>query len=182
MEEDLGQYDKNEEIFWASGACFLIRSKIFWKLEGFDNDFFAHQEEIDLCWRAHNLGYKTLAVGSSKVYHVGAATLPLSAKKVYLNHRNSLNMILKNVPNKNRTAILTYRLILDGAIGLFFFFKLKFSYTWAIIQAHFSFYKEFKYVKSKSNSLIKKDDYFFIKNILLEYYLKRKRYFTDLHK
>jgi len=182
LEEDLGQYDKNEEIFWASGACFLIRSKIFWKLEGFDNDFFAHQEEIDLCWRAHNLGYKTLAVGSSKVYHVGAATLPLSAKKVYLNHRNSLNMILKNVPNKNRTAILTYRLILDGAIGLFFFFKLKFSYTWAIIQAHFSFFKEFKYVKSKSNSLIKKDDYFFIKNILLEYYLKRKRYFTDLHK
>jgi hypothetical protein len=91
-------------------------------------------------------------------------------------------MILKNVPNKNRTTILTYRLILDGAIGLLFFFKFKFSYTWAIIQAHFSFYKEFKYVKSKSNSLIKKDDYFFIKNILFEYYLKRKRYFTDLHK
>ncbi len=182
LEEDLGQYDKNEEIFWASGACFLIRSQVFWELEGFDNDFFAHQEEIDLCWRAYNQGYKNLAVGSSKVYHIGGATLPLSAKKVYLNHKNSLNMILKNVPSKNRFTILAYRLILDGAIGLFFLFRLKISFTWAIIRAHFSFYKRFKSVKLKNNIQIKKDDYFFIKNILFEYYIKRTRYFTDLDK
>jgi hypothetical protein len=91
-------------------------------------------------------------------------------------------MILKNVPSKNRFTILAYRLILDGAIGLFFLFRLKISFTWAIIRAHFSFYKRFKSVKLKNNSQIKKDDYFFIKNILFEYYIKRSRYFTDLDK
>ncbi len=182
IEEDLGQYDKIKEVFWASGACFLIRSQVFWKLGGFDNRFFAHQEEIDLCWRAHNHGYKTLAIGDSKVHHIGGSTLPVSAKKIYLNHRNSLIMIVKNVPKKNRFSILFYRFILDGIIGLIFFFRLKFSYTWAIIRAHFSFYKMFEYLKINNNGQVKKDDYFFTKNILLEYFLKRKRYFTDLDK
>jgi len=182
IEEDDGQYDEIKEIFWASGACFLIRSKVFWRLGGFDNDFFAHQEEIDLCWRAHNLNYRVLAVGTSKVYHIGGSTLPISAKKTYLNHRNSLIMIVKNVPNKNLYSILFFRLILDGFIGLLFFLKLRFSFTWAIIRAHYAFFKIFKYVKKKNIDEIKRNDYFFVKNILLEYFLKRKRYFTDLNK
>ena len=91
-------------------------------------------------------------------------------------------MIVKNVPNKNLYSILFFRLILDGFIGLLFFLKLRFSFTWAIIRAHYAFFKIFKYVKKKNIDEIKRNDYFFVKNILLEYFLKRKRYFTDLNK
>ena len=171
------RYDEIKEIFWASGACFLIRSKVFWRLGGFDNDFFAHQEEIDLCWRAHNLNFRVLAVGTSKVYHIGGSTLPISAKKTYLNHRNSLIMIVKNVPNKNLYSILFFRLILDGFIGLLFSLKFKFSFAWAIIRAHYAFFKVFKYVKKKNIDEIKRNDYFFVENILLEYFFKKKTLF-----
>ena len=182
LEKDIGQYDKSKEVFWASGACFLIRSKVFWELGGFDSDFFAHQEEIDLCWRAYNKGYKTFAIGNSKVHHIGAATLPLSANKVFLNHRNSLYMIIKNVPKENKFFIIFYRLILDGFIFFNYLFRLKFSSALAIIRAHSAFYKTFKYMNQKNITFIKKRDYFYTKNVLSEYFFKRKRYFTDLNK
>ena len=144
VEKDNGQYDKTTEMFWASGACFLIRKNVFWELDGFDIDFFAHQEEIDLCWRALNQGYKVLAVGSSKVYHIGGGTLPPSPKKIYLNHRNSLLMLNKNLPVKKRVRIIITRLILDGFIGIYYILTLQLSKTLAIIKAHYSFYKSSK--------------------------------------
>jgi GT2 family glycosyltransferase len=99
VEFDNHQYDDEREIFWASGACFFIRKEIYRKLNGFDDDFFAHQEEIDLCWRAFNLGYKTKYTSKSVVYHVGGATLNEgNPKKTYLNFRNSLLMLVKNLP------------------------------------------------------------------------------------
>ncbi|MEM6686591.1 MAG: glycosyltransferase family 2 protein, partial [Bacteroidota bacterium] len=99
LEEDKGQYNTTEEIFWASGACFFIRKTVFEELGGFDEDFFAHQEEIDLCWRAFNLGYKAKYISESVVYHVGGATLDsTNPQKTYLNFRNSLCMLAKNLP------------------------------------------------------------------------------------
>src|SRR5690606_11997788 len=99
IEQDNGQYNDISDIFWASGACFFIRKDVFWKLGGFDEDFFAHQEEIDLCWRAFNQNYKLKVCGTSHVFHVGGATLKnTNPKKTFLNFRNSLWMMLKNLP------------------------------------------------------------------------------------
>ena len=100
LEKDEGQFNDTTEIFWASGACFFIRSQVYEQLGGFDEDYFAHQEEIDLCWRAQNEGYDVKYVGASTVYHVGGATLQESnPRKTFLNFRNSLINIVKMFPN-----------------------------------------------------------------------------------
>ena len=91
LEQDTGQYDDTIEIFWATGACMFIRKEVFWELNGFDESYFAHQEEVDLCWRAKNKGYKVFYTGASKVYHLGGSTLSnMNPKKTFLNFRNSL--------------------------------------------------------------------------------------------
>ena len=97
LEEDYGQYDDLKEVFWTSGCCFMIKSKTFNKLGGFDEDFFAHMEEIDLCWRLKNLQYKNFCQPKSVIYHSGGETLNKeNPKKTFLNFRNNLTMILKN--------------------------------------------------------------------------------------
>ena len=119
LEKDNGQYDDNCEIFWASGACFFIRSSVYKELEGFDANFFAHQEEIDLCWRAFNKGYMIKYNSQSVVYHVGGATLQQgNPKKTFLNFRNSLLMLLKNLPKKQLISVIFIRLLLDGVAGV----------------------------------------------------------------
>ena len=101
LEKDTNQFNDSTEIFWASGACLFIRSNVFHSLQGFDEDYFAHQEEIDLCWRAFNLNYTIKYIGTSTVYHVGGATLKEeSPRKSFLNFRNSLFTLVKNVPKK----------------------------------------------------------------------------------
>lgn len=182
IEEDLGQYNETERIFWASGACFLIRNELFWKLGGFDASFFAHQEEIDLCWRLFNEGYEIESVGSSKVFHIGAATLPPSARKIFLNHRNSLLMCAKNLPKEVLYSTLFKKLCLDGLIGISYFFNLNFKATWAIIQAHFSFYKRFNYSILTKVKTIKNPKYFRRKSILVDYFIFRRLKFSDLNK
>ena len=182
LEKDNGQYDKTTEVFWASGACFLIRKNVFWELDGFDIDFFAHQEEIDLCWRALNQGYKVLAVGSSKVYHIGGGTLPPSPKKIYLNHRNSLLMLNKNLPVKKRVRTIITRLILDGFIGVYYILTLQLSKTLAIIKAHYSFYKSSKNNTYKRKNGILDIKYYHRKSIIFDYFILRKLYFSDLSK
>ena len=182
LEKDNGQYDKTTEVFWASGACFLIRKNVFWELDGFDIDFFAHQEEIDLCWRALNQGYKVLAVGSSKVYHIGGGTLPPSPKKIYLNHRNSLLMLNKNLPVKKRVRTIITRLILDGFIGVYYILTLQLSKTLAIIKAHYSFYKSSKNNIYKRKKGILDIKYYHRKSIIFDYFISRKLYFSDLSK
>ena len=180
LEKDNGQYDKAIEVFWASGACFLIRNQVFWQLGGFDRDFYLHQEEIDLCWRAQNNGYKIIADGKSKVYHLGGSTLKESPKKTYYNHRNSLFMLAKNLPKEKLFSILLYRILLDGVLGIIYFINFKFFYTWAIIKAHLSFYNMFKTMKQKNNINNCNVNYFLVKNILLKYFLYRVLYFSDL--
>lgn len=141
IEKDLGQYNDEVEIFWASGCCFFIRSKDFWNQNGFDARFFAHQEEIDLCWRLKNEGKKIFYTGQATVYHVGGGTLnKQSPQKTFLNIRNNLSMLLKNLPFPKLIAIIFTRFILDGFAGIYLGYKNGFSHFWAVIRAHFSFY------------------------------------------
>lgn len=141
LEEDKGQYNDETEIFWASGCCLFIRSKDFWEQNGFDARFFAHQEEIDLCWRLINTGKKIFYTGKSRVYHVGGGTLnKQSAQKTFLNIRNNLSMMLKNLPFPQLIWLIFFRLCLDGIAGIYFGLKHGFPHLWAVVRAHFGFY------------------------------------------
>jgi len=142
VEEDKGQYDVNKNIFWASGACFFIRASVFKDLQGFDESFFAHQEEIDLCWRALYQEHQIKYIYNSTVYHLGGASLDnQNPFKTYLNFRNNLVMLLKNLPGSLVFPIIFTRLLLDGLAGVIFVFQGKPKHTWAIVKAHFGFYK-----------------------------------------
>jgi GT2 family glycosyltransferase len=181
LETDKNQYNDISEIFWASGACFFIRSKIYHQLNGFDEDYFAHQEEIDLCWRSKNLGYKTKYVGNSTVFHVGGATLQdINPRKTFLNFRNSLLNIVKNVQKKWLLLVIFSRLILDGVAGLKYILELKPNHTLAIIKAHLSFYKNFFKFLKKRKKLSKKENYNLHSSIVLHYYVLRRKKFNEL--
>jgi len=153
FEEDRGQYNDETEVFWATGAAFLIRSELYHKLGGFDEDFFAHMEEIDLCWRAKKMGYSFMVSPKSVVYHVGGGTLPYtSPTKTYLNFRNSLYMIVKNHPGWLAPKLF-YRLILDGVAGVRFLFIGEFKLLWALIRAHLGMYKRISSLLKKRKNI-----------------------------
>lgn len=175
IEEDNKQYDDKKTIFWASGACLCIRKSTFEALNGFDESYFAHFEEIDLCWRAFNAGYTTKYIGTSTVFHVGGATLSaLNPKKTYLNFRNSLFTITKNADGFLFKILFT-RLVLDGIAGINFLFSLKFNHMLAIIKAHFSFYAHLNHLLKQRKKLSKKKNYYETKSIVWSYFI-RKRY------
>ena len=181
LETDNGQFNDTTSIFWASGACLFIRSEVYHQLHGFDEDYFAHQEEIDLCWRAQNEGYTIKYVGSSTVYHVGGATLQESnPHKTFLNFRNSLLNIVKNVPKQWFLFVVFSRLILDGVAGLKFMLELRPIHTWAILKAHFSFYKNFFKFLSKRKTLQKKSTYNLHTSIVWQYFGLRRKKFENL--
>lgn len=180
LEKDNGQYDSDCTISWASGACFFIRSHVYKNLGGFDADFFAHQEEIDLCWRTSNQGHDIRYNYQSKVYHVGGATLDQgNPRKTYLNFRNSLLMLVKNLPKKQLFFIIFSRLVLDGLAGIRFIFQGKISHCFAIVKAHFSLYRRFlKNYKKRGHS--QSGAYFKIKSIVWAYFINRKTTFSKL--
>lgn len=179
LEKDENQY-QTQEIFWASGACFFIRNSVFKQLNGFDDSFFAHQEEIDLCWRAFNQNVKVYYCNESTVYHIGGATLKKSnPQKTFLNFRNSLFMLYKNLPKEDRFAIIFKRLCLDGLAGVKLFLSLQPLHTFAIIKAHFAYYGNLSKLKNKQVQN-PKSNYFFTDNIVFDYFLKRKKKFNQL--
>ena len=180
IEKDLRQYDDVTDIFWASGACFFIRKQIFWEMNGFDEDFFAHQEEIDLCWRINSKGYSIKYCGYSSIYHVGGATLQVeSPRKTFLNFRNSLWMLTKNLPKQKLFSILFSRLVLDGVAGARFFFQGYFAHVWAILKAHFYFYRFLrKNLKKRKKANLKY--YYKINSIIYSYFIKGKKTFAEL--
>jgi GT2 family glycosyltransferase len=182
LEVDNGQYNDEIEVFWATGACMFIRSEVYYKLNGFDDNFFAHQEEIDLCWRAHNLGYKIKYNGLSTVYHVGGATLNNgSPKKTFLNFRNNLLMLIKNLPNNKVFLIVFIRLFLDGVAGIKFFLELKPLHTLAIIKAHFSVYvRLFNTLKKRKEIPNKTVKYYYTKGIVKQHFINKKKEFDKL--
>ncbi len=181
LEKDNGQYDGILDIFWASGACFFVRNTAFKALGGFDADFFAHQEEIDFCWRAKNKGYDIKYNSKSVVYHVGGATLKFqNPKKTFLNFRNSLLMLTKNLPIRKLFWVILVRLILDGLAGIQFILKGEFSHCKAILQAHFCFYKRFtSYFKKRDKTQL--ENYFKVKSIVYQYFIKKTTIFSKIN-
>jgi len=182
IEEDLGQYDDAIEIFWATGACMFVRADLFNQAGGLDEDFFAHMEEIDLCWRLKNLGYKIMYCPQSVVYHIGGGTLPkISWRKTYYNFRNNFYLLYKNLPDNLLIEVFAKRFILDGIAALKFLFTAGFKDFWAIYKAHISFYSTLSKTKAK-RKLLKHSPLHKVyrKNIVFEYYLRKKKKFTDL--
>ena len=178
IEKDNGQYNDAREITWASGACFFIRSKVYHELKGFDDDFFAHQEEIDLCWRAKNLDYTIKYNPNSVVYHVGGATLKQgNPRKTFLNFRNSLLMLVKNLPKENLYSVLFIRMTLDGIAGIHFVLQGKFSHCFAILKAHFAFYTLFSKTYKK-RSFFQSKKYYNVKSIVINYYINNGKVFA----
>ena len=177
IEKDNGQYNDTTEIFWASGACYFIRKDIFRKLNGFDADFFAHQEEIDLCWRAFNRNYDVKYNFKSVVYHVGGATLKQgNPKKTFLNFRNSLLMLVKNLPKNKILKVLLVRMLLDGLAGIQFITKGKIAHFLAILKAHYSFYGLFlTYYKKRELNQHKR--YYNLKSVVYKYYVNNDKVF-----
>lgn len=185
IEPDNNQYNNSIEIFWASGACLFIKSRIFHEAGGFDDDFFAHMEEIDLCWRIKNLGYKIYCYPCSQVYHVGGGTLPNETpSKLFLNFRNSLWLLLKNLPAKKLYQVLLIRKILDGLAAMKYYLTLDWKKGNAVFKAHLSYYRHFRKMKQKRKSAnFKNKDMpssVYKKSILISYFLKKKRTFNEL--
>ena len=182
IEEDDGQYDDTIEIFWATGACMFVRSSLFHKFGGLDEDFFAHMEEIDFCWRLKNEGYKIMYCPLSVVYHIGGGTLPkISWRKTYLNFRNNCILLYKNLPDNLLLEVFAKRLVLDGIAATKFLVTAGFKDFFAVSKAHFSFYRSIRKTKQKRKKLKQGQvNNIYQKNIVFEYYLRGKKKFTDL--
>ncbi len=180
LEKDTKQYNDNVPIFWATGACFFIRKTIFEELNGFDADFFAHQEEIDLCWRAFNKGCGIKYNSQSTVYHIGGATLQqANPQKTFLNFRNSLLMLVKNLPKNKLFPVIFVRLCLDGLAGIQFLIQAKPQHTFAILKAHFYFYHLLVH-NYKKRTATQKSNYYQINSIVYQYFIKQKKQFSEL--
>lgn len=185
-EIDTEQYNEAIPIFWATGACLFIRSEAYWAAGGLDEDFFAHMEEIDLCWRLQNMGQKIYVVPASKVYHVGGGTLDYrNPKKTYLNFRNSLYAIHKNW-DKGLFRIIFFRLCLDGIAGVKFLLGGDFKHIISIIKAHFHYYKHLSKLNiqrkelRRQNQPLKNLNGVLNQSIVWQFYLKGKKTFKDL--
>ena len=186
-EEDNQQFEEETPIFWASGACLIIRGALYKEFQGLQEEFFAHMEEIDLCWRLKSAGHEIYYTPFSEVYHVGGGTLDTSnPRKTFLNFRNGLALLVINLPSKYLIPVLLYRLVLDGVAGLEFLLVGHWRDTLAVIKAHFSFYSKFfiwtkarKFAKSKKTSHSYDDT--FKHSIVWQYFITKKRSYSELH-
>lgn len=151
LEEDKSQYNNNTEIFWATGAAMFVKASVYRQCNGFDDSFFAHMEEIDLCWRMQLAGYKIYACPQSIVYHVGAGTLPRGGRKVFLNFRNNLWMLSKNLPWQEKIWKLPFRFLLDGISAWKGLLHGDKAFFMAIVKAHYSVVKSWLLFKRKSS-------------------------------
>jgi len=186
MEADIGQYDKATPIFWASGACMFIKAEVFREMGGFDGDFWAHMEEIDLCWRLKSKGYEIWYQPESVVFHLGGGTLSYgSPKKIYFNFRNNLFLLFKNLPRHQFKRIFFTRMFLDGVAALRFLIGIQFRGFWAIIKAHVSFYKNLllfikKRKETQKSVVVKEHREIYRKSIMWKFFLQKKRKFSEL--
>ena len=182
LETDTGQYDDAVEVFWASGACMFVRADLFHKFDGLDDDFFAHMEEIDLCWRFKNHGHKIMVCPDSTVFHVGGGTLPKnSPRKTYLNFRNNFSLLYKNLPSNRLFQVFALRLLLDGVAGLKFLTEGGFQDFLAVIKAHFYFYRNIGNLRRKRKKLKQQEvTQIYNGNIVVEHYINKKKRYSDL--
>jgi len=183
LEEDTGQYDEPAKVFWATGACLFVRASAFWQAGGFDERFFAHMEEIDLCWRLQNLGYMIAVEPKSKIFHVGGGTLPKANPfKTYLNFRNSLWLLTKNMPARFFYPLLPIRLGLDMLAALSFLLGGKFSDGFAVFRAHWAFIMKFRVMRKHAKDLPAKLPCGIYKgSIAFSYFFRRKKTFSQLN-
>lgn len=188
LENDNHQYDTAMEVFWATGACMFVRAEAFWKVGGFDEDYFAHMEEIDVCWRMKNIGYKIFVQPKSVIYHVGGGTLnKLSPRKTYLNFRNNLITVTKNAYSPFLILKILYRMILDGVAGLKFLVEGNGAHCISVIKAHFSFYKMLPSTLKKRKQLKQLPGFKFAtvgvydKNIVYMHFIKGKKKYSELN-
>ena len=186
LEEDHHQYDDAVELFWASGGCFVVNAAVYHHVGGLDRDLYAHMEEVDLCWRIKNAGYKIAYVPNAIVYHVGGSVISYgSTQKLFYNFRNSLILLLKNERSAKLCWLLPVRLVLDGVAGLQLLLQGKWKHTLTIVKAHFSFYGQLGLwlkKRSKNKALITQRNTVGIyqKSIIWQYFAKKKRTFSAL--
>ena len=181
IEKDEGQYNNEVQIFWASGACLAIRKEVFEKAGGFDELYFAHQEEIDLCWRINNLKYKIMVVPASTVYHLGGGTLDeQNPKKTFYNFRNSLFNLLKNAPQEHLKKRIFMRMLLDGMAFIQHILLFKWYHALMIFRAHIDFYKFYDSMMDKRLEN-HKTAYFGAKNIVMQYFFLKRKIFSKIN-
>ncbi len=188
IEEDQGQYNDVRQVFWATGACLFIKAEIFNKIGGLDEDFFAHMEEIDLCWRLNRAGYKVYYHGLSKVYHVGGGTLSSSnPRKTHLNFRNGLSLLIKHLAPAELLWKLPVRLILDWFAAGLYLVSRRPANAKAVFSAHLDFFKNCISDFAKRKTIAKEIGGFQVDGIYrgiipFQYYLLKKRTFGELDK
>jgi GT2 family glycosyltransferase len=187
-EKDTGQYESSIDIFWASGACMAIRPEVWEKCGGFDPDFFAHMEEIDFCWRINRAGYRVSYVHNSIVYHIGGGSLPYDSPfKTYLNFRNSLFLLYKNLPDKNFHLLIFFRKVLDGLAAIRFLAKRQTRCFRAILKAHADYYKASGRLKKKREKVkrLGSRNYkspLLNKSVVYEFYIKGNKTYESIFK
>ncbi len=188
VEEDHSQYESAEQVFWASGACFAVKAALFTEFGGFDADFFAHMEEIDLCHRFKNKGYQVWVEPKSTVYHVGGGTLDMmNPRKTFLNYRNGLALLVKNAPGSNYKARLTTRLLLDGLSAINFVLRGLPQHALQIWKAHRAFFKNWDHWLEKRQEIQADTTYrnrsgYYHGSIIYQYFVRRKRKYSQLPK
>ncbi|MCR5013498.1 MAG: glycosyltransferase family 2 protein [Bacteroidales bacterium] len=182
LETDQGQYDDVKEVFWATGACMFVRADLYLQNGGLDDSFFAHMEEIDFCWRMKNMGFKIYCCPLSKVYHIGGGTLPKnSPRKTYLNFRNNLSLLYKNLPDNRVFWVIFYRILLDWVAAVKFLFGGGLADFWAVIRAHIAFYGRIRALRKVRRELPHgKVGQMYLRNIVFDNYLKGKRLYSEL--
>ncbi|WP_346861424.1 glycosyltransferase family 2 protein [uncultured Draconibacterium sp.] len=187
VEKDEKQYETSSEIFWATGACMFVRAEVFKNSGGLDADFWAHMEEIDLCWRLKNQGYKIVYEPQSVIYHLGGGSLEYgNPRKVFLNFRNNLYMLYKNLPKQKFTRTLLSRMILDGVAAFKFLAGMEFKAFGAVLKAHRDFYKNLSLLKAKRKALQEKvivnnHKQMYDESIMWKFFVQKKHKFTDLN-
>jgi len=182
LEDDKGQYDDPCEVFWATGACMFVRADLYHQVGGLDDSFFAHMEEIDLCWRLKNMGHKVYCCPQSKVYHIGGGTLPKnSPRKTYLNFRNNLSLLVKNLPKNRVRRTILYRILLDWVAAFKFLIEGCPKDFRMVFKAHRDFYKRIPALRAqRSQSNHQLVSCVYKRNIVFDSILRGKTKFTDL--
>lgn len=182
--ENQSQQYETALVNWATGACLMVRANAYWEVGGLDAYFFAHMEEIDLCWRLQRAGYNIAAVATSEVLHVGGGTLAQgNPKKTYLNFRNNLILLYKNLPRQKRLGVLFTRMLLDGIAGIQYLLKGEFIQILAVLKAHRDFYRYLFQEKNKHNlaqALDKKVVSSYAGSIVWDYFIRKIKRFSSL--
>lgn len=186
VEKDTGQYDEPIDILWASGACLFIKTEIYNKIGGLDSDFFAHQEEVDMCWRLRSRGYRIVFTPFSKIYHLGGGTLNAeSPRKTFLNFRNNLLMLYKNLPDKELSRVMLIRRFLDYAAAIKFLMEGHWENAKAVYRARQEFYLlQHKYLparlinlkSSKTEEIPERKSF----SLLWQFYVQGQKHYDEL--